>query len=97
MQGAQPAARDRGVEGNPLACPRPRLDHADELVAENERLRQDDVADPALVEPVQVGAAKPDGGHAHEDLVFAGRRHRLLVQPKIAPVVKAERDHRGWP
>ncbi len=91
------ATCDRRVEGNPLARPRSRLDHADELVAENERPRQDDVADGALVEPVQIGAAEPDGSDAHENLVVTRRRHRLLVESQVALVVKAQRDHRGCP
>ena len=91
------AARDRGVERNPLTRPRSRLDHADELVAEDERPGQNDIADGALVEPVQIGAAEPDGGDAHEDLVVARRRHRLLVEPQVALVMEAQRDHRGWP
>jgi hypothetical protein len=91
------AARDRGVERNPLTHARPCLDHADELVTEDERLGQDDVADGAFVEPVQIGAAEPDGGDTHQDFVRVRRRHRLLVEPQVALVVESQRDHRDCP
>ena len=86
--GAQPPHGIAGSSATRSPVARPRLDHADELVTEDERPRQDDVADPALAEPVQVGAAQADGGDAHEHLV---RR----PAPAPAPRAAAGRPCRG--
>jgi hypothetical protein len=82
-----------------IAGSRTSFDDADELVPEHERLREDGVADPRLLEPVPVGAAQADGGHAHEHLAGCCSRRRLVVQAKVAGAVKAKHLHdRGcWP
>jgi hypothetical protein len=89
-------AWNRRVDGDALARARPALDDADELVPEHERLREDGVADARFLEPVPVGAAQADGGHAHEHLAGSGRRRRLVVQAEIACGVQAEHLH-CWP
>ncbi len=92
-------ARDRRIDGDPLAGARASLDHADELVPEHERAREDGVADPRLLEPVPVGPAEADGGHAHEHLAGRRRGRRLVMQTKIAGAVEAEHlhDRNCWP
>jgi hypothetical protein len=82
--------------GQPLTRA-PRLDHADELVTEDERLGQNDIADGAFVEPVQIGAAEPTAVTRTRTSVRVRRGHRLLVEPQVALVVESQRDHRGCP
>ena len=55
-----------------------------ELVAEDEGPGEAGVADPPLGEPVEVGAAEPDGRHPHERLTLARLRAVLLVQAHVA-------------
>ena len=96
-QGAQ---RPHGIAGSTrdaLARARAVLDHGHRLVAEHERALEDRVADRALGEPVQVGAAEPDRRDAQHHLVGPRLAHRLVVHADVADVVEAERDHRGWP
>ena len=71
-------ARDRRVDGDAAARQRAGLDDARELVPDHERRGEAAVADPALLEPVQVGAADADRLHPHQALARArlGRRAR---------------------
>jgi hypothetical protein len=94
---AAASARDRRVDRDTLARPRPLRDHAHRLVPEHERPLEGRVADPALGEPVQVGSAQPDRRDAQRRLVGARGAHGLVVQAHVADAVEAERDHRGWP
>ena len=91
------AARHGRIEDHPLARARTGFDGADELVPEDERLRQDGVADRALDEPVPVGAAEADRRHANEQLALARLGRRLLVQAKVAGAVQSQRLHRSCP
>ena len=91
------AARHRRVEHDALARARPLRDDAGELVAEDERLAQHRVADPALEEPVPVGAAETDAADAHEHLARLRLGVRLVVQPQLAGGVQAQRLHVGCP
>ena len=82
-------ARDGRVDRDPPSVLRdPR-----ELVAEHERSREPRLADPALAEPVQVGAAEADRGDAHERLAVARLRALFLVQAQVARRVQAQRAH----
>jgi hypothetical protein len=92
-----PAAGDRRVERDAFTRARPVSDDADELVPEDERALEDSVPDAAVLEPVQVGTAEPDGADAQEQLVVRGRGGRLVVQAQVVPVVQTHRDHRGCP
>ena len=67
------------------------------LVAEDERTREDGVADPGLVVPVKVGAADADRRHADQRLARAGDRGGLVREPEVAGAVEAERLHRAGP
>ena len=64
------------------------------LVAEDERAREDGVADPGLVVPVQVGAADADRGHPDQCLARPRDRGGLVGEPEVAGAVEAERPHR---
>ena len=92
-----PSARHRRVEHDALARARPLLDDARELVAEDERLAQHRVADPALEEPVPVGAAQPDAADAHEHLTGLRLGVGLVVQPQLAHGMQPQRLHVGCP
>jgi hypothetical protein len=92
-----PAARVRGIERDAFTRTRPVRHRADELVPEHERVIEHRVSDAALREPVQVGAAEADGGHAQEQLARRGLGRRLVVQAQVALVVETKRDHRGCP
>jgi hypothetical protein len=81
-------ARYSRINGHAIAGAPTGLDRADEFVTQDERLRQNSVADPALAEPVPVGAAEADGGHAQEELAVARCRRRLLVQTEDSRTVK---------
>ncbi|HEX7526051.1 MAG TPA: hypothetical protein VF327_07060 [Gaiellaceae bacterium] len=81
-------ARYGRIDGHPIPGARTGLDRTDEFVAQDERLRQNSVADPTLAEPVPIGAAEADGGHAQEELSVAWYRRRLLVQTKVSRAVK---------
>ena len=91
------AARHSGIENHPLARTGTGFDGADELVPEDEGLRQDGVADRALGEPVPVGAAEADRRHANEQLALTRLGRRLLVQAKVAWAVQTQRLHRSCP
>ena len=86
-------ARDRRVDGDPAACQRPGLDDARELVPDHERRGEPAVADPALLEPVQVGAADADGLHAHKALARARLGRRLVAEADVAGAVEAGDPH----
>jgi hypothetical protein len=66
---------------------------ARELVAGHERPRDPRAADAALLEPVQVGAAQPDGRDAHQRLALRRRGHGLVVQTHVACAVEPCRAH----
>jgi hypothetical protein len=83
-----------GVDGDAAAVERAALDHARELVADDQRVCELRVADPALVVPMQVRAADPHGLHAHQALPRAGRRPRLVGDAQVAhPVQPRDRTH----
>ena len=86
-------ARDRRVDGHAPAGQRPLLHDARELVPDHERRGQPRVADRALLEPVQVGAADADGLHADEALPRFRSRRRLVAQPHVAHAVEARDPH----
>ena len=79
-----PSARHGRVEHDALACARSLLDDSGELVAEDERFAQHRVSDPALEEPVPVGATQADTPDAREHLPRLRLGVRLLVQPQLA-------------
>jgi hypothetical protein len=66
--------RDSGVDRHTLAVKDAALHRPAELVAEYERPGEQRVADPSLVEPVQVGPAEADGPNAHQGLSWPRRR-----------------------
>src|SRR5262245_39012937 len=72
-----PFARDRRIHGNATAVQLAALHDSGELVSQNEWPGEPGVADLALTEPVQVGAAEPDRRDADEALAVAGHRNRL--------------------
>ena len=89
---AVPAVQ-RGIDRDPHAVERAALDHAGELVADHERVRELGVADAALLEPVQVRAADPDGLDPHQALLRPRRWHGLLGEAQVAgPVEARDRD-----
>jgi hypothetical protein len=61
-------ARDGRVDRHTLPIEGATLHRATELVAEYEWPAEPRVADPSLVEPVQVRPAKADGAHSHQRL-----------------------------
>ena len=66
-------------------------------MAEDERLVEHRVADPAFEEPVPVGAAEPDAPDAHERFPWLRLGVRLVVQQQLADGVQAQRLHVGCP
>ena len=106
--GAQPAAartalltgptRVRGVDRDPLAVAGAALDHAGELVPEHERGREVGLPDRALVVPVEVGSAQPDGRDPDDHLAVARNGRRLGMQAHVAPPVQTDgaTGRRSW-
>jgi hypothetical protein len=90
------AARVRRIEHDVLAASWTRFDRCGDLVAENERPRQNRIADRAFFEPVAVRAAQPNCGHAQQDFARAGLRYRLLLQTKVPRPAELQRLH-CWP
>jgi hypothetical protein len=90
-------ARNRRLESDPLPGSLTCRDSADELVAEDERLIQDCVADSSVREPMQVRSAETDGADLKEELPLVGKRRRLVVKAQVARIVQAKRHHRGCP
>ena len=82
-------ARHRRVDGDPPAVERPSLDDPRELVADDERVLEAGVPDPALLVPVQVRAADPHGLDAHEALPRSRRAHGLSGDAYVAGPVYA--------
>jgi hypothetical protein len=91
------AAGNRRVEHDALPGTRTARDDAGELVAEDEWLTENRIADAALEEPVSIGTAQTDTADAHEHLACVRFWVRLLVQSEIARRVQAQRLHVGWP
>jgi hypothetical protein len=83
------AAVQRGVDRDAAPVERAALDHAGELVADHERAGEPRVADPALLVPVQVGAAEADGLDVDEALVRARIAHGLVGKPDVSGAVQA--------
>jgi hypothetical protein len=90
-------ARNRRLESDSLPGSLACRDRPDELVAEDERLIQDRVADASVREPMQVRPAETDGADLNEELSRVGNRRRLVVKAQVARVVQAKRHHRGCP
>jgi hypothetical protein len=92
---AEPAGpvRDSRVDGHPLTAPVAFLDHARRFVAQDQRVIQGRVADPALVPPVQVRAADADGRDPHQALSRPGNRHRLVGQAQVCDRVQPGNPH----
>ena len=88
VRAAARAARNRGVEADPLSRPRARSHHTGDLVAEDEWTAQRCVADAAFLEPVQIGAAKPHGLHLKQEFAVGWFRRRFLVEAQVMPVVQ---------
>jgi hypothetical protein len=94
---AAAAARHGWVERHALAGALAGLDRPHELVAEDEGPVEHRVPDPALQEPVPVGPAEADGGHAHENFAVAWLGRGLVVEPEVAGAVEAKGLHERWP
>jgi hypothetical protein len=68
------------------------FDHlAGDLVAEDQRLGHDEVAGPAVLEIVQVGAADAAGGNPHAHAAMAERLRRPLLDTQVARAVQDDR------
>jgi hypothetical protein len=91
------SARDRRLESDSLPGSLACRDSPDKLVAEDERLIQDGVADASVREPMQVRAAETDGADLKEELSLVGKRLRLVVKAQVVRLVQAKRHHRGCP
>ena len=89
------AAGNRRVEHDGLAATGTARHHAGELVAEDERLAEDRVADASLEEPVPVRAAETDAADPHEHLARLRLRVGLLVQLELTCCVQPQRLHAG--
>ena len=83
------AARQRRVDGDPPPVERSPLDDPRELVAGDDRRGQPRVADPALLEPVQVRSAQAHGLHAHQALPRPGLAHGLVGDAHVARPVQS--------
>jgi hypothetical protein len=84
---AAPAVQRR-VDRDAAPVERAALDDARELVTDDERAGEPRVADPALLVPVQVGAAQPDGLDAHQALVRARLAYGLVGHADVAGAVQ---------
>jgi hypothetical protein len=89
------AAGNGRIEHDALAATGTARDHAGELMAEDERAVEHRVADPALEEPVTVGAAETDSADAHENLPRLRLRVRLFVHSELAGRMQPKRLHVG--
>jgi hypothetical protein len=95
--GLADAARDGRVDRDPDAVVRSAADHARHLVTQHERAGHHGVADPALGEPVQVGAADPDRGHLDQPVVGTRRFRPVLgVHPHVPGAVQPGHPHAGF-
>src|SRR5437773_1637512 len=72
------AAGVRAVGGDDAAC----------LVAEDERLPHDEVADPAVLVVVRVGAAHADGADRHQHLMGFGLGDGTCFEAQVADAVE---------
>ena len=88
-----PPARERGIHRDPPPVVGPALDDPGELVPEHQGTRQAGVANAALREPVQVGAAQPDRRHAHQALARARGRQGLVGDPDVSHTVQPRDLH----
>jgi len=70
-------------------------DGASGLVAENERLLDDELADSAVAVVVNVGAADADRLDSHEHVVGSRCRHLALLDDDVAGGAQYARAHRG--
>jgi hypothetical protein len=76
-------------------------DDAGDLMAEHERLLDDERPDPAVLVVVHVGAADTDRVHLDEHVAFSELRHRARLEPDVVRAVErghevGRRRHRGW-
>jgi hypothetical protein len=81
------AAIGSRIRRDTLPGARPVNDDPAEFVAQNERPRQAGVTDARLLEPVEVRATQPDGGHAQQNLARTGSDCRLIGYPNVASAV----------
>jgi hypothetical protein len=86
-------ARDRRVDRHEPAAKATGLDHPGELVAEDQRSLELDIAGPAVGEPMPVGAAQAHRGDPHESVARIRGRGWLVVDPELAAGVESEREH----
>ena len=89
------STRVRRLHDDPLALARAGDDEAAHLVAEHERLDHLRLADAAVLVPVEVGAAQPDGGDADELLPRRGDGLGFLVDTDVAGAVQSKHFHAG--
>jgi hypothetical protein len=73
----------------------PADDDAAGLVAEHERLLHDEVADPAVLVVMHVGAAGADGRDLDEHLVRTRRRDRAFLQDEVLDATEDRGAHDG--
>jgi len=75
-------------------------DDAGDLMAEHERLLDDERPDPAVLVVVHVGPADTDRVHLDEHVAFSELRQSARLEPDVVRAVQrcdeVRRRHRGW-